>query len=391
MLKYLIAIGLPLTVFSKEIGMLEIGGVQLDLIAYPLFVIVFAYNILNGRIRFQKVDLLFGSWLLFGGICGMLFFGNSGANFLKQLIPVFLIFSSIRSSINVENIEEIFSVYFKFAIVAALIGFVQLILKSVFGYLFLTNLSALALDSVALEPSHYVAIVLPALIYKIEKKEFDICFWIVAASVAFTFKLTAFLSILLYFVVTSRKFGRLAASISIACLLFYLFVDLQSEQFDRIASLLKYLQDGDLYEMQNLTTLSFVSHFNVAMESLKSTFGMGVGLGGHPVVYNKVFPVNMFTLNSAFGLNIQSAHSLVIRIISELGIPGISMLLAVVYRVGKLPRQGACLIAYASLSHFAVKSIKLGGYFDYGTMFFLILILVIIEANDKRSQNSEAV
>ncbi|MDF1884570.1 hypothetical protein JHD49_11525, partial [Sulfurimonas sp. SAG-AH-194-C21] len=129
--------------------------------------------------------------------------------------------------------------------------------------------------------------------------------------------------------------------------------------------------------VQNLTTFSFVSNLEIAIGNFIRTFGFGIGLGGHEEMYYRYMTKDIF-LSYYYGINAASAHSLTIRIISELGIMGIFIYIILFYKVFKIKSLEYSAIAWASLSHFIVKSFKLGGYFDYGSLFFLLLIITAI-------------
>jgi len=53
------------------------------------------------------------------------------------------------------------------------------------------------------------------------------------------------------------------------------------------------------------------------------------------------------------------------------------------YKSFKIKHLAYSTIAFASLSHFIAKSFKLGSYFDYGTIFFLIVIIISITKDKK--------
>lgn len=368
---------LPITVFTKELGMLKIGGIQFDMISYPFFLFTFTIFLLSNKITFKNSEILIFGYIIIVGLSNILIFDLNIKPFLKQLLPIFIIYFSIKMIILNNNIKDIFMRYLDLALLAALIGFIQLALKLV-GIKFLTPLNGFFIDSVALEPSHYVLISLPAVVYYIEKKEYNWKFLVIFATVLLTFKVTALVSIVVYIVL--RNFKKLKKQLllgSIAIVVFLIIVNQVPEFSDRFYSMLNFFEDSNISNVQNLTTFSFVSNLEIAEGNFIRTYGFGIGIGGHEEMYYRYMTKNIF-LSYYYGINAQSAHSLTIRILSELGIMGILTYIYLFYKVMQIKNLEYSAIAWASLSHFIVKSFKLGGYFDYGSLFFLVLIIIAI-------------
>jgi O-antigen ligase len=119
------------------------------------------------------------------------------------------------------------------------------------------------------------------------------------------------------------------------------------------------------------------SNLDVAFYTIKQSLLTGSGLGGHEEMYYRRFEYDSFRYNYYYGLNAKSAHSLSIRILSEFGILGFGLYLFtliknVMFFKSKVPKA----IALACLSHFLCKTLKLGGYIDYGTPFFLCMLIL---------------
>ena len=90
------------------------------------------------------------------------------------------------------------------------------------------------------------------------------------------------------------------------------------------------------------------------------------------------------------GLNKNSAHSLSIRILSEFGYVGLLIFsYFFFYAFNKLKYDKMKLsMFFAALSHFISKSIKLGGYIDYGTPIFFAVILILLFHHDTERVNT---
>ncbi len=372
---------LPLTVFTVELGMIRIKDIQFDWISQPFFIFIFVACLFAEKIHISKYEFWIFLFLFIQGLLNLLLFNLPPLNFFSEFIPVFIIYYANKFILQKYDINLIFKKYVKFAYYAAIFGLIQFFLKLIWGFKLLTPFPALGIDSVALEPSHYVLIVLPAAVYLYEKKIFSRYFFLICLTLILTFKLTALASIALYLIF--RNFQKIKNFVLVTPILFFLLylVILQFPDFsDRFFSLLKYFQTRDLAEVDNLTSFSFTSNLQVALINFKKTFGFGIGLGGHETMYNNYFS-QITSLLWEGGINAASAHSLAIRIISELGIIGISLFIILIIKVLKMPLSEYKIIALSSLSHFIVKSIKLGGYFDYGTLFFFTLIIVALQSN----------
>jgi len=369
---------LPFTIFTKELGMLSIGGIQFDFISYPFFIIVFLTYLLSNRITIRKTELLVFGYILTIGIVNIILFNLQVKPFIKQLFPILLIYFSIKTIFKYNNIIDIFKRYLELTLIVAFIGILQMALKLV-GINFLTPLGGFYLDSIALEPSHYVLIVLPAIIYYMEKKEYHWKFFIIFLTLLLTFKITALVSIVVYVLLRNiRKLKKQLFFGSLMLIIFYYIINQIPEFSDRFYSMLTFLDTNNISNIQNLTTFSFVSNAQIAFGNFIRTYGFGIGLGGHEEMYYRYMTKHIFS-QTAYGINAPSAHCLTLRIISELGIMGILLYVILFYKVTKIKNLEYSAIAWGSLGHFIGKSFKLGSYFDYGSLFFLLMIITAIK------------
>jgi len=107
-------------------------------------------------------------------------------------------------------------------------------------------------------------------------------------------------------------------------------------------------------------------------------------LGGHDTMYYRNLELFIETPfdNKFWGINSKSAHSLLIRIISELGVIGILLLSIILIKSLQIKQTNLRAIALASYASFIAKFFKTGSYFEYGTIIFLVLILVSIKLDN---------
>jgi hypothetical protein len=126
------------------------------------------------------------------------------------------------------------------------------------------------------------------------------------------------------------------------------------------------------------TTVSMASNFDVALYTLKKSPLFGSGFGGHETMYHRRFQNNDFKNSWFYGLNYNSGHSLIIRVLSELGLIGFILIIYIIFSryIKSSKSKVHHFIALACISHLICKSFKLGGYFDYGTPFFFCVLLV---------------
>lgn len=381
---------LPLTIFTKEIGLVEVGGIQLDIISYPFFIIAFSIFFLTRTLSFSKNEIIVFTLILVSGIIVNILMELPIIKFFKQFIPIFIMYVVSKVIIIRNNPILIFEQYVKYAVIAAIIGVIQLLLKPI-GILLLTPFSGYFIDSVALEPSHYVIMMLPAVLYLYLKKEFSWKFWLILATILFTLKLTALLSLgTFYIIINYRKFFKFIVAGTIVLAIGYNIVESVPEFADRILPALAYFESGKLEDVNNMTTFSFISNAEIAYKNFIDTYGLGVGLGGHETTYTRNFNIPIYS-DSWYGLNYKSAHALPIRIFSELGILGLFILFMLFYKALKIKHEVFKVVALASLGHFIAKFFKLGSYFDYGTIFFLVMIITMIILDRKQRNKGSSI
>lgn len=126
----------------------------------------------------------------------------------------------------------------------------------------------------------------------------------------------------------------------------------------------------------NVSTQTLVLNKDVAFENFKETKGLGGGLGSHQIAYNKY--INLFDTNNLLHLNQQDANSMLLRIISELGILGfvIAAFFLVGYRYRKNNNQKDMrykVLSLMCLSYILMRFARFGHYFDCGFFMFVVI------------------
>ena len=385
---YFAILMLPLTPFTKELGAIQIKNFWVDSISHTFFVLAFVILFYYRKLYMSRNELIIFSTILLISLVNSIIFELSILIIFKQFLPLFILYFVSKAIITYKGPEYIFERYIDYAVFAALFGFFQFILK-IFGIKLLTVDLQLTLDSFAFEPSHYVVMTLPALVYLYEKRIFNLKFFIILIALILTFKSTLITSILVYLMLTNIRFSLKSNTyMLLGMVLFGVMIYIIPGALQRHALyFFNFLVTFDINGLLNLTVYSFMANFHVAVMNFISTYGLGVGLGGHDAMYYKdlILYVDSPFNNRFYGINSMSAHSLLIRIISELGIIGILLLIILFIKSLKIKEHNLRVIALASYSSFIAKFFKTGSYFEYGSILFLVLIIISIKLDSKNA------
>lgn len=372
---------LVLSVFTKEIGSRRLFGIDFDFIAYPFAILIFLFYI-KKIVLSETFPWKIYLYLILSSLFSILYLQLSFSGFLKQIFPIIIIFSVNVFIIGAYDWRKIFRLYVKFAFLSAVFGILQVTLSLLTGIKLLQGQIG-RLDSIAYEPSHYSAILVPALVFTFfHFKYYRTYFLTMLLALILTYNLTGYMAFLL--VITFAYLSPLYVIVSIPLLYYLIFHVLVefNENFNlRIIETQKVFQgDMDVLTRQvraNGTTVSLYSNLMVAENNLKHGNIIGSGLGGHEQMYDRYFKNSSFRYSWFYGLNAPSGHSLTIRVFSEFGFLGlIAFIASLIRRVILLDNGIYRSISLACLSHFICKSFKLAGYIDYGTPFFLAMLFI---------------
>jgi hypothetical protein len=371
---------LVLSVFTKEIGSRRTFGIDFDYIAYPFAIVFFLFH-LKEIVLAETFPWKIYLYLIITSLFSILMLQLTYDGFFKQIFPLAIIFSVNFFIIGTYNWRMLFRLYVKFAYLSAIFGIIQVIVS--YAGINLLNRQAGRLDSIAYEPSHYAAILVPALVFTFfHFKQYKLYFFTMLAALLLTYNLTGYLAFLL--VISVAYINPLYVMISIPLLYYLVFHVLVNfnENFNLRITETQQVFSGDVnvltrQTVANGTTVSLYSNLMVAEDNLKSWNPVGSGLGGHEEMYYRYFQHSSFRYSWFYGLNAPSGHSLTIRIFSEFGLIGLIIyIITLVKKVVLLDNGLYRSISLACLSHFVCKSFKLGGYIDYGTPFFFAMLLI---------------
>lgn len=373
---------LVVAIFTKELFTRMVGGVMVDFFGYLFFSVYFALNL--PRIRFSRYFLYA---LIFWTLCSLLsilWLDLPFFPFLKQLIPIVIIYFSSYDIIYRRgySLSEIMDVYLKVSLWVAIFGIIQWSLSVFWGINILIKAPGL-LDSITYEPSHYAVVVVPAAVYSLlYYHAYRKTALVLVLSLLLTFSFTAYLVMAVALLIPRIRLATIPVLAVVTVGLFALLPYLHPRIQERVEGVQQLFEFQDYNRpLLNGTVVSFASNFDVALYSSKTSPLWGSGLGGHETMYYRYFEGKPFRYNYYFGINYNSAHALTIRILSEAGILGLFLFVLFLAKAYIKKRKDPVLfmhhaISLACISHFIAKSLKLGGYIDYGTPFFFSVLLI---------------
>lgn len=125
----------------------------------------------------------------------------------------------------------------------------------------------------------------------------------------------------------------------------------------------------------NISSQTIIINLKIALKSFMSSFGLGGGIGSHPVSYEK-FIGELPVANVVFFFNKEDANSLFLRITSELGIFGIAYVVSFLGRFWPR-RNGSMESIFQSMciTYFLLRLLRYGHYFNNGLWLFVIIII----------------
>lgn len=367
-------------VFTKELGTRSAFGIDFDFIGYPFFILYFIIY-LRRIIGYNAAPVSLFIYFTVSSVVSIIVLNLSLDGFFKQIIPIIVILSVSFTVLKYRSIIMVFELYVKFTFWTAMFGIVQVLL-SYLGVFVLTA-SVGRLDSIAYEPSHYAALLLPALVYTFfNQRRYKMHFFVMLFALILTYNLTAYLVFLAIFTFVTVHPLYVLVTVPVGYYIFFNILPDFSRNFNiRFSDTLATLSgEKDILTSSievNATTLSFYSNYEVAKYTLTYNPLSGGGIGGHEEMYYRHFENTSFVSNYYYGLNAKGAHSLSIRVLSELGIVGSILYIYLLLKNLILFKKGVhYTIAIACVSHFLCKFFKLGGYIDYGTPFFFTILIL---------------
>lgn len=334
--------------------------------------------------------------------------------FLQQFISICITATYWFTFVDENNIIVYLHLYKQLAIFTALVSIFQYIM-SLLGVASLATMSWLIEDqqrtpvgrSAAFlnEPSYCALVLFPMVFFGIYQvlgrykaaQTFRLKLWefvIIFAGFFFTGSSTGFFGVMVSVLVILLEYGVSYKQVFILLLA----VICLGTVYNKVSFIHQRLNDtvslasgkGNLGSV-NLSTQSLVVNKNIAVDSFKETHGLGGGMGSHPLSYDKF--VDQYGPNIALQNNFD-ANSLMLRIISELGIIGIGLLIGLLYayRFRKNSESGVTMykiISRMCLCYIFMRLFRFGHYFDCGLYMFVAMYYQCYRISKQNKLSSE--
>ena len=355
----------------KQLTTLEFEGIQFDVLYYGLCMLLV---LLRPTILFSRKPIalfLFACCSLVpSSLCGV----QHGIRVGIELISLWVLYAATIRLIEEGEAENLFLLYVKASSVVAVWGIFELI----FGY---TN--GLGLDGFSFESSHYVVTCAPAAYFALASKtSSSFQKFILPTSLLLTFSATGLLVSAIIFATRIRR--QLPAVLALTAGLYVLW-SMNEPMRQRVSLRLADIGlawDHDKHDFgSNRTTASWVSNRSVALSNMEEFFPFGIGYSNHAAGYDRFFKNSPFESSIFYGTNSRSGHSLLFRFLSEFGALG-ALLLSVSGFLAARKMEAYDILTktvfWSCSAHLIGKAMKLGSYLDYGTPFFLGIMLVIL-------------
>lgn len=376
------------------------------------------------RLSFPKEVILVFSPVLLAGLLSI----QSGDNEWGLFIKIFLgFFSSVLFYRYVfdafdRDLEKLYGIYMTGAIIASYIGLIQVMSYLVgfepgYNFRWIFNKWSLSLGGTGVrmnsffsEPAYYAGVIGPAFFvainnlvtrdYKFVSRRAS---WIIALAYPLTFSTLGFMSMAITAVLLLVNYGFIRYAIIVGPIVFfgYTYAYENIPEFrQRIDGTQTAFSDGDPKDLNDVHGSSFVLYNNyvITMENFKRNPVFGTGLGSHPVAFDRYSLTNMAGITK-IDFNKADANSMFLRLLSETGLYGVSIMLFLIFR-NFLTRQRSAndtnwLISNSVLVVIVVYLARQGHYFINGFPFFIWMYYFVRKQNTaqmkaiKKTQNEE--
>lgn len=386
-------------VFFKEPFEFYIGYLVYVLFL-PGFFVKYGFN--------RNLFLVFGV-LFVTGIVGIISGNNNFPAFMKIFIGLFFSYMFYYYIIiELEfNIEQLFKWYLKGAYICALLGvwqFVSFKIGYIDGYTFFGLLNkwgisyggffGFRVNSIFMEPT-YLGTVLSAAFFisvynLIVKKTFYLTkFQSITIVIIYlmSFSGCGQIGIFLTLIFIAISYGLVRYFIilvPVATFLFYYLYNNVKEFKDRYDGIIT-MFSGEKFVLGKTHGSSFILYnsYIVALENFKSSFLFGGGLASHETAFGKYSLARNFK-TVGFNQNAADASSMLLRLLSETGVFGVSIILYIVFKCyvkrNRLYDTNHWLVSNAILVLILLNLLRQGHYFLYGFPFFIFLYVYNSEA-----------
>lgn len=342
---------------------------------YLIIIVNYSLLVKIHKIRINNYFILLIAALFLHGIVVNLFIGIPPNYLISQLLGIIVVSIYYYNFIPIYSKEEIIEVYTKLCLYAAIIGYFMHFLN-ILPY-------EARLHSIFKEPAHYVVVVIPACYYFWKTKKYT-SFFIIFGSLILTKSSLGYIGCGLIFLLpnlTLKRIMYLTVLLPVLIGVFYLtYLNNPNVRLrvDDTYNSLNALNSGKFKEDTNVSTYALLSNLFVAKSNL-SDHPFGSGLGSHFYMHTEVYskkikpPKYIKTLKLA-DINAPDANSMFLRILSDLGIPGILFLFFIMYKASRCYTVSNLFLAQGIFIYILLKLFRDGHYFAPELYFFIWLL-----------------
>lgn len=330
-------------------------------------------------IAINKIHLAVLGFLLATGALSIASGANTMGAFAEQFVGIslssiyFYLFFKLFADV---PIGDMFLAYCRFAYLIIIIGFIKFFITIFVPHNFLR------FESIFTEPSHCITVIFPAIFYYLKTgTPFKKIVGLLA--IILTFSSVGYLGFMVAILVNSKiNFKYILLSFVIAGLAFFIAYK-NSDYFSvRVNDTVLALAQADVSKA-NLSSYALVSNMFVAFKSLAAHPFFGSGLGSHQhshdLYISKLAGADIFA--EFMDINAKDANSLMLRIISDLGIAGVILVLFFIIRNYARNTEMQSLVTKSIFIYFFCKLLREGHYFSPEMYFFVFLYYLNAKAH----------
>lgn len=135
--------------------------------------------------------------------------------------------------------------------------------------------------------------------------------------------------------------------------------------------------DSQSLATANISSQTIIINLKIALKSFADSCGLGGGIGSHPISYER-FIKDLPVSNVVFFFNKEDANSLLLRIISELGLLGLAGVVGFLFRFWP-KRDGTfeSIVGNMCITYFFLRLLRYGHYFNNGLLLFVIVFILM--------------
>lgn len=270
------------------------------------------------------------------------------------------------------NRADVVKVYTNLCLYAAVIGYL-------FYFLRINVNHDNRLQSIFTEPAHYAIVVIPACYYFFKEKKY-LPFIIILGTLILSNSSLGYIGCALMFIIPNiswKRVGYLACLIPVIAGMFYYIYneyDFFKMRVKETYDSLNVINSGKFNDDTNLSSYALISNLHIAKNNIND-HPLGSGIGSHHYMHTKVYmpgvrPPEYIYIQDRHTINSFDANSLFIRIMSELGIIGITGILLIIILASRCYKYTDYL-AQGIFIYFLLKLFRDGHYFPPELYFFI--------------------